>query len=398
MTYFSTTRLFLAGAALVMLPGPVWALDGQDLLAKINAAYAAGSGKISASAVEVDGDDVLLKGVTLTVNTPDAKPLPVGDLTLKGVSEEDGGAYYIERLDFPAINFIQDKASFSVADLYLAGIHVPASTTSGDIDSLMLYEEAHSGPISVTVDGKPVFSIAESSAEMGVDDEGTTLSFEGEVTGIKGDLSMVEDAKSKEAIEKLGLTSLDGKVTMKGSWELPSGTIDVEEYAFDFASIGRLNLAFTLSGYTMELVKQLQETARTMQTDPNNQQAQQAAGLAMLGLAQQMNFVGAEIRFEDDGITKRGLDYAGAQQGGMSGEDIGQMVKGMVPLLLAQAKLGDIQNTVSAAVNAYIDKPESFTITAAPENPVPFPMIMGASMGAPETLPKVLGIDVTAND
>lgn len=398
MTHFSTTRLLLAGAALVMLPGPVWALDGQDLLAKINAAYAAGSGKIEASAVEVDGDDVLLKGVTLTVTAPDAKPLPVGDLTLKGVSEEDGGAYYIERLDFPAINFSQDKASFSVADLYLAGIHVPASTTSGDIDSLMLYEEAHSGPISVTVDGKPVFSIAESSAEMGVDDAGTTLSFEGSVTGIKGDLSMVEDAKSKDAIEKLGLTSLDGKVTMKGSWELPSGTIDVEEYAFDFASIGRLNLAFTLSGYTMELVKQLQETARTMQTDPNNQQAQQAAGLAMLGLAQQMNFVGAEIRFDDDGITKRGLDYAGAQQGGMSGEDIGQMIKGMVPLMLAQAKLGDIQNTVSAAVNAYIDKPESFTITAAPENPVPFPMIMGASMGAPETLPKVLGIDVTAND
>ncbi|MCM2473913.1 hypothetical protein HGO38_10560 [Rhizobium sp. CG5] len=398
MTHFSTTRLLLAGAALVMLPGPVWALDGQDLLAKINAAYAAGSGKITANAVEVDGDDVLLKGVMLTVNTPDAKPLPVGDLTLKGVSEEDGGAYYIERLDFPAVNFSQDKANFSVADLYLAGIHVPGNTTTGDIDSLMLYEEAHSGPVSVTVDGKPVFSIAESSAEMGVDDEGTTLSFEGSVTGIKGDLSMVEDAKSKDAIEKLGLKSLDGKVTMKGSWELPSGTIDVEEYAFDFASIGRLNLAFTLSGYTMELVKQLQETSRTMQTDPNNQQAQQAAGLAMLGIAQQMNFVGAEIRFEDDGITKRGLDYAGAQQGGMSGEDIGQMVKAMVPLFLAQAKLGEIQNTVSAAVNTYIDKPESFTVTATPENPVPFPMLLGAYMGAPETLPKVLGIDVTAND
>jgi hypothetical protein len=29
---------------------------------------------------------------------------------------------------------------------------------------------------------------------------------------------------------------------------------------------------------------------------------------------------------------------------------------------------------------------------------VPFPMIMGAAMGAPKTIPSVLGVKVTAND
>jgi hypothetical protein len=29
---------------------------------------------------------------------------------------------------------------------------------------------------------------------------------------------------------------------------------------------------------------------------------------------------------------------------------------------------------------------------------VPFPMIMGAAMGAPNTLPQVLGVKVSAND
>ncbi len=36
-----------------------------------------------------------------------------------------------------------------------------------------------------------------------------------------------------------------------------------------------------------------------------------------------------------------------------------QMVKGMVPILLAQAKLGALQNEVSAAVNAYVDDPKA---------------------------------------
>jgi hypothetical protein len=53
---------------------------------------------------------------------------------------------------------------------------------------------------------------------------------------------------------------------------------------------------------------------------------------------------------------------------------------------------------LSQAVNTYLDKPGSFTVTAQPQNPVPFPMILGAGMGAPNTLPKVLGVKVTAND
>ena len=36
--------------------------------------------------------------------------------------------------------------------------------------------------------------------------------------------------------------------------------------------------------------------------------------------------------------------------------------------------------------------------SAEPANPVPFPMIIGAAMGAPNTVPGVLGVKVTAND
>lgn len=398
MTYSCTTRMLMAGAALAVLSGQAFAaIDGQDLLAKINAAYTAGSGVLKAESIEVNGNDVVLKGTTFTATGPHEKSIALGNLTLQDVTEEDGGAYHIDRIEFPEVNFSEDKNTIAVKDLYLAGVRVPGTTTGNDLNSLMMYEEAHSGPVTVTKDGKQIFAIEEASASVALAEDENSMTFEGNVSGIAADLSTIDDPKSKEAIDGLGLKSINGEITISGNWEPATGTVNLEDYTLDFTDIGSLSLSFSLTGYTMDLVKQLQETARTMQADPNNEQAQQAAGIAMFGLMQQMSFRSAQISFEDAGITKRSLDYAGKQQGA-NGEQMAEMVKGMVPILLGQAKLGALQNEVSAAVNTFIDDPKNITITAEPEKDVPFPMIMGAAMGAPETVPELLGVSVSSND
>jgi hypothetical protein len=116
----------------------------------------------------------------------------------------------------------------------------------------------------------------------------------------------------------------------------------------------------------------------------------------MMGLLQQLTFNSASIRFDDASITKRVLDYVGAQQG-VTGDQLAQSLKGMVPILVAQMKMPDLQNQISTAVSAFLDNPKNLEIKAAPASPVAVPMIMGAAMGAPQTLPQVLGVNVTAN-
>ncbi len=398
MTRIRFKGLLLAGAASAALSGQAFAaLDGQDLLAKINAAYAAGSGVLKAESIEVNGNDVVLKGTTFTATGPQEKSIALGNLTLQDVTEADGGAYHIDRIEFPEVNVTEEKSSINVKDLYLAGVVVPGSTAGEGLSSMMMYEEASSGPITVTTDGKQVFAVEKASGSVALAEDESSLSFEGTVTGIKADLSSIEDAEGKEAINALGLQTINGEISVSGNWEPVSGTVNLEDYTLAFADVGSLSLSFALTGYTMDLVKQLQETTRTMQADANNEQAQQAAGIAMFGLMQQMSFQSAQISFEDAGITERGLDYAGKQQGS-NGEQMAQMVKGMLPILLAQAKLGALQNQVSEAVNAFIDDPQNITITAEPEKEVPFPMIMGAAMGAPESVPALLGVSVTANE
>ncbi len=396
MQYSTKARLLLAGAALSTFAGPAFALDGNDLVAKLNSALSIqGGAGLSAEKATVSGSDVTLTNAKFLVQAG-KQSLPLGTVKFEGVEENNGG-YTVETVKFDNVNATQEKTVFTASDISISGLTVPASATGDSLDAILLYEEAHVGKIAATVDGKPAFSVDETNVTTEIADDNSSIGFDLQVNGIKSDLGLVDDAQAKDTLQQLGITSLDGKLSMSGAWTLKDGTLDIDEYALDFAKVGRLNLAFSMSGYTLDFIKSANETAKAMESNPNKEEAQQAAGLAMLGLMQRLTFNSAEIRFEDAGITKKALDYAGKSQG-TTGEAMAQMLKGMTPMMLAQYNVPELQNMVSAAVNTYLDKPGSFTITAEPADAVPFPMIMGAAMGAPNTLPKVLGVKVTAND
>ncbi|MBW6420482.1 hypothetical protein KX729_03440 [Rhizobium sp. XQZ8] len=396
MIYSTKARLLAAGAALSLFAGPALALDGNDVVAKLNKALSIqGGAGLSAESVTTNGSDVTLNKAKFTA--PDGKQsLQLGTIKMLGI-EEDSGSYYVDKVSFDNVNVTEEKMTFVASDMSISGLSIPADANGNDMDSVLLYEGAHVGKISATLDGKPAFSIDSSDATLEVADDNSSIDFDVKMNGIKGDLTLVDEPEAKDTIQQLGLTSIDGKVSMQGSWELKDGTLDIEEYAFDFAKVGKLNIALSISGYTLDFIKSLNETTKTMAADPNNQEAQQAAGLAMLGLMQRLTFNSAEIRFDDAGITKKGLEYAAKKQN-TTADQLTQMLKGMTPMMLAQLNVPELQNMVATAVNTYLDKPGSMTISAEPKEGVPFPMIMGAAMGAPNTLPTVLGVTVKANN
>lgn len=393
MSHAGKMRLLMAGTGLLMMAGPAFSLDGADLVAKINAAMGLPDNPLAAKTIDVRGSTVTLRDATYKP-VPTGEAMSLGDITLEGVVE-DGGAYTIEKVLFPNVNVREDKTTVSIADISMTNVTVPADVTGDTLDSVLLYEEASSGLMEVTFDGKPVFSVESSVSTTEIAEDQSSVGFAMEVSGIAADLSTVEDPKSREAIEAMGVTSLNGSMSLSGSWQLEDGLVDIDDYNFAFDDIGKLAMAFSISGYTMDFVKAAAETSNAMQEN-GSKESQDAAGLAMLGLMQRLTFNSAEISFDDDGITNRALDYAGKEQG-ITGEAMGEMLKAMTPLMLAQYNVPTLQNMVSEAVNSYIDNPGNLIITAEPENPVPFPMIMGAAMGAPETLPDVLGVTVEAN-
>ncbi|QND17261.1 hypothetical protein HB775_26485 (plasmid) [Rhizobium leguminosarum bv. trifolii] len=395
MKHIRNLHLMMASTAFLTLTGPALALDGADMMKKLNAATSAGGTVITFEKAEADGDTVTATGVQVGSSSLPGDTLKIGDLTFEGVEEIEGGGYHAKTVSFPDIDISQEEGRFSANEIQITGLTIPANATGDTLNDILLYETVSTGPIALNIKGKDVFAIE--SIESNLERQDGGFSYDANVAGLKADLSQVEDANAKEAIEKLGLTTLDGAVTMKGIWEIESGKVAVDEYAFDFKNVGRLNFAVDFSGYTLGFIKSLQEAVKTAEANPNKEEANQAVGLAMLGLMQQLTINSASIRFDDASITKKALDYAGSQQG-VTGDQLAQSLKGLVPMMMAQLNMPELQNQVAAAVTTYLDGPKSLTISAAPEKPVPVPMIIGAAMGAPNTIPSVLGVKVTAND
>ncbi|HEY0124590.1 MAG TPA: hypothetical protein VGC14_23070 [Rhizobium sp.] len=395
MTFYRTTRLMLSSAVILSFASSAFALDGNDLLKKINDAYTQQGGSIAAESIDVSGTTVTFKGASLkAAGTPDGVKL--GDITFSGVAEA-GGGYTIDQVSFPDVALNKDGVAVAAADLKLDGVEIPADTTKGDLGSLLFYKSAHAGAVSVTKDGTKVFAISNADATMTKRADNSGLDFDAKANGVAIDLSAVNDPQSKQAIEQLNLKQLDGVIAIKGGWELAPGKIDITEYSFDFKDVGKLNIALSLSGYTPAFAKSLQEALKSVRSNPNQQDAQQSAGLAMLGLLQQLTFNSAQIRFDDASITSRALEFAGKQQG-VTGKQLADTLKAMTPIMMAQLNIPELQNAVSTAVSAYLDNPKSLTINASPDKPVPLPMIIGAAMGAPTSIPNVIGLKVSSND
>ncbi len=77
------------------------------------------------------------------------------------------------------------------------------------------------------------------------------------------------------------------------------------------------------------------------------------------------------------------------------------MVTGLVgslPLALAYLQNAEFQAQVTAAVKNFLENPKSLRIAIAPPAPVPATQILGAAMGAPQTLPQVLNLSVTSGN
>lgn len=389
-------RSLLAGAALATLASPAFALDGADLMTKLNATYATSGVSVGYSNVAVDGSTVTLEGTELKATGTDT-PIKLGTVTMEGVEEDGDGGYTIETIGFEDVNVTEAESTVSAKDLALNGVVVPGKIVPGTLESLLMYESATAGPISVTSKGKEVFSLSGMETNITRMDNDAGLEFDAKLSDLKADLTSVEDPKAKDTLNKLGIQTLEGEVSMAGNWELASGKLAVDEYAFDFKDIGRLNLQLAFSGYTLDFIKNMQEALKAAEANPNKEEANAAMGMAMMGLVQQLTFNNATISFEDASITKKLLDYAGSEQG-VTGDQMAQSLKGLVPIMIAQLNMPDLQNQISAAVNTYLDDPKSIKISAEPKEPVPFPMIMGAAMGAPQTIPQVLGVTVTANE
>jgi hypothetical protein len=391
MTWGVARAMLLAGTPFFSLAGSALALNGDDLLAKINAVRHMQGDRFVADSTAVVGTTVTMKGVRVVWAESGKEPLTLGLVKMVDVQEESDG-YRVGKILFSDIHQNQHGERFTARDIVMTDLFVPNVPEPGPLGSMFNFDRLTGGPMTYTMDGKEMFRISGFALNLDITDDRSGLGFDGSVSDIYLDLTGVTDPKPRELINGLGLQQLNGAIAIDGAYMFDTGQI-FQRYSINVENAGNLAFDFSVAGLTPEFSEKISKAFEDADTNPDKAAARQA----LMGYAQQLTYEGATLRFIDDGITARMLDFFGGKHG-MDAKETVAKIKSTMPLALAKLRAPDLQKQIEAAVGAYLDDPKSLTVSANPAQPLPAPQIMGAAMSGPANLVKTLNVKVTAND
>lgn len=344
--------------------------------------------ELSADSASLSGGNVTLSGVTIGGGSD--KDIKLDQLLLEGVEEAGNGAYVIGRMAAPAFTTENDGYTVAFEGAAIEGYYVASEDETDPVLKGGVYRQITIGGIAVAKGANPVFTLEGADATMSPYQAGGEMEYDFSVKDFTVDFSQIEDVKAREGMSELGYSTLTGRLTGDGSWNAGNGDLTMNQ-SFVIDDAATLNIDFALGGYTPEVIAGMQQLNSQMKDQPD-----EAKGLAMLGLMQQLQIGGITIELQDDSATGRILDYAAKKQG-TNRTNIVAQAKGALPFVLAQLQNPEFSASVSAAVASFLDNPGTLTIKAAPASPVPVAQIVGAAMAAPQTLISVLALNVTAN-
>jgi hypothetical protein len=379
-----------------LLTLPLNAAFAQDAAVadRLKAALAVQGVDITWTGVTGDNSSMVLQGVSVKP-AAEKEALPIGDVKLEGVTEANGG-FDVATITTSAFEHSKDGVTLNLTPFVIHDANIPAEGATGPLGSMMIYKSAELENLTVKVADKTAFSVDGVAVEITPPADGKAMEFSATTEKFNADLTLVDDAKSKEAIDALGYQNISGNIEIGGTWQPSDGKMDLSKYDISVENAGTLGMTFGLGGYTVDFVKSMQEMQKKMAAQPEGAD-NSAQGMALLGLLQQLSFNGASVRFDDDSLTGKVLEYVGKQQG-MSGKDIANQAKAIVPFGMAQLNNPELTAEVTAAVSKYLDDPKSLEISAEPPAAVPFALIMAGAMSNPLDLPKTLGVHVKANE
>lgn len=388
-------RLALSTFLFVIPLDVAFAQDANAVGERLKAVLAAQGMDIAWTAITGDAASMTLEGTTVALaGQPDKVPL--GNVTLADVTEENGG-YKIGTMSLPNYSVTEDGATIDITGIAIAGLKLPADGSTDPLASVMLYETADVASMSVKMADKQLFSMDQLHFEITPPEAGKAMEFSGAAEKFSADLTSVEDAESKKVIEALGYQTINGYFELAGSWQPTDGRMTLSQYDISVEKAGTLGMTFDLAGYTPDFIKALQDMQKQMAAAPEGGD-NSAQGLAMLGLMQQLTFHSTSIRFDDDSITGKVLEYVAAQQG-VKPADLANQAKAILPILLGQLGNAELTAQATQAVSAYLDDPKSIEVSAEPAEPVPFALIMAGAMSpTPQDLIKTLAVTITANE
>jgi hypothetical protein len=399
----------LATTATIALVSSASALEAQAFLDRFSAVYKSTGHEFTFTGAQLTGDTVTVTGGSVTMVMPDGASEEMKfdtPVTFSGVTENADGSYTAKSVTIPDIDTDFDaetKGHVSVRDIRLDGLYLPAGDTLSPLDSLQLVQAASIGPIAISADGKQIVSIdsIQSTATFNPSQGSAALvdlTSRFTLAGLKLDLSSIkdEDPDAGEMLEALGITTITGGINGSLSWTMADGHMVMDQFKFDFADLGALDVNADLTGLTPEVMKQLGDMQTAMASSGTTSEEQaQAQMMSSMAIMQGVSIVGASVRYDDASLAGKLLDMF-AQQSGIDRATFVGGLKAMLPETINQMGIPALADLIVAPASTFLDDPQSLELKVAPSSPTSLLVLM-AGAANPAGLLKVLNLTLAAN-
>ena len=392
---FAKTSVSLTTTVVALMASTsAFAADANAFGERLKAAASASNMTIAYDSAMSEGENVILKGMTFSPQGE--KPAKLGDITFEDVTGSTADGWKVARIPVADIDVTEGENRTTATGISIEGVELlPADRSklpAAKQFSEIYFEKAGLDTMTVEKNGAKVFDLKGVSFENTINDD-ETFSSDFNLGTFNADFSKA-DPETAKTMTDLGYDTMSGTIEGSGDWDPKTGTMTLDPFDVNIENAGNLSFTFNMAGYTPAFIQSMQQISQQMKQNPD---ANQNSGMAMMGLMSQLSLGSADITFTDDSLTGKLLDYYAAKQG-QTPDQLIQQVQQMVPAALAQLQNPEFQQKTTDAVTTFLKDPKSLSISIDPETPVPAMQIMGAAMGAPQTLPQVLSLDVTAND
>ncbi|MEO0542824.1 MAG: hypothetical protein AAFY99_03295 [Pseudomonadota bacterium] len=385
LTFAATT--VLAGASLA----PTSALAqivGNDVITALNNQLSYQGAAITGGDIATSGDTIVITNATMSVTGEDGA-FPIEELTLEGVQPDSDGGYTVAKAIIPPFEVSDSGTTATIGGITVTDYKIAAPDETDVVVRSGLFRTMTMGPIAVSEDGQQGFTAAGVAVEVGEYQPGQPWASSFVLSDFAVDTTVVGDPQSRQTMAALGYESLTGDITGSASWDAASGMMSAQDFMISVDDAASIGLDFSLGGYTAELVAAMQQINATAESE-------QAAGMAMLGLMQQIEIAGAAITVTDASLTNKLLEFFGTQQG-TNADGMRAFAKGMLPLGLAQLQSPEFAAKATAAIGSFLDNPGKLVVEAKPAQPIPAMQLAAPLMsGNPALLIQALALDIRA--
>ncbi|WP_150526643.1 hypothetical protein [Roseibium sediminis] len=385
-TFLTTTALLLSTTLASLGSAQAFEPTGNDVADAFLNLLEAEQGKVeSYGEVTESGSTVSITSIKLIDPADDTLNVSIDSTDLVGGKKLESGRLQLDSLALKKLSMTSDRdGSMSIEDFKVTDLVLPtaAELANGPAGAANpSYRTLDISTINIVTEENENVQIARIETEIGdmVDDLPTSMQFS--ISDVTLDASTISD-EDAVSFQEMGYEKITLNVTGAGKWSPDSELAELTDLTINGADMGTLKLNMSFGGVSREVIEKLDDMGENPQ-------------MAM-SLTQNVSLIGVTIDVIDGSLTNRILEQEASKSGVDKSAYVEQQVQGL-NLLLGALNNKEFQDKVSTAVSSFLNDPQSLQVVAAPANPVPFAQIMGTVMLAPQGLPKILGLDVKAN-